>query len=89
METAMAVKTPEWLAQHGGELRPSSDGRSFTVYINREPQYLLVLVPAKGAHACRVSETINGKRLDRGGNWPTPQEAIQGGLEDLRTALGW
>jgi hypothetical protein len=59
------------------------------VYFDGGPQYLLEPVPAKGQYACRVSQTINGKRLDKGGVWTTREEALQGGLADLREALGW
>jgi hypothetical protein len=85
----MAVSSPDWLTQRGGELQPSKDGKSYTIYLRGEPQYLIVPVPAEGKHACRVSQTINGKRLDRGGAWPTMDDAVRGGLEDLRAALGW
>jgi hypothetical protein len=85
----MAVSTPEWLALHGGDLRPSKDGRSYVVYLAGEPQYVLTPVPARGAFSCRVAQTINGKRLDGGETCATPEEAVRGGLEDLRKALGW
>jgi hypothetical protein len=74
---------------HHGDLKPSKDGHSLTVYFAGEPQYLLEPVPAKGKFACRVSQTINGKRLDRGDVWASQEEAFRGGLEDLRDALGW
>jgi hypothetical protein len=85
----MAVTTPEWLALHGGELLPSRDGRSWVVYLNKEPQYLVMPVPAEGAFGCRVSQTVNGRRLDGPATYPTPEDAARGGLEDLRKALGW
>jgi hypothetical protein len=85
----MAVTSPDWLTQHGAELRPSKDGKAYTVYVAGQPQYLLLPVPAKGKHGCRVSQTINGKRLDGAGTWPTLDEAVRGGLDDLRKALGW
>jgi hypothetical protein len=85
----MAVTTPDWLALHGGELRPSKDGRSWVVYLNREPQYLVMPVPAGGKFSCRLSQTVNGRRLDGKGTYPTPEDAARGGLEDLRQALGW
>ena len=46
----MAVTTPDWLAQHGGELRMSKDGHSWTVYFAGGPQYLVLPVPAGGKH---------------------------------------
>ncbi len=88
-EQVMVVQAPEWLTQRGCELRASQNGKSWTVYLRGEPQYLLVLVPASGQHSCRVTQTNNGKRLDNGGVFATPEEAVRGGLEDLRKALGW
>jgi hypothetical protein len=85
----MAVTNPDWLTQHGGDLRLSKDGLSYTVYLAGEPQYLLLPIPASGKHACRVSQTNNGKRLDGAGTYPTLAEALRGGLDDLRKALGW
>jgi hypothetical protein len=85
----MTVTTPAWLSQHEGELRPNRDGQSCTVYIGNQPQYVLIPVPAKGQYACRVSMTINGRRLDSPSTYATTADAIQGGLEDLRKALGW
>jgi hypothetical protein len=85
----MAVTSPEWLTQRGGELRQSKDGESYVVYVGGEPQYLLIPVPADGRHACRVSQTNNGKRLDGKATYTTFDEAVRGGLDDLRKALGW
>jgi hypothetical protein len=83
------VTTPDWLAQHGGRLLQSKDGHSWLVYLGDEPQYLLMPVPAKGKFTCRISQTINGRRLDGAGVYPSVEEAVRGGLEDLRKALGW
>jgi hypothetical protein len=85
----MALTTPEWLAQHGGEAHLGKDGRSATVYFAGQIQYVLVPVPAQGAFSCRVTETINGKRLEGPKTYPTPEDALRGGLDDLRNALGW
>jgi len=85
----MAVTTPEWLTAHGSELRANHDGTAYTVHFAGEPQYLLMVVPAEGKFACRVSQTVNGKRFDKGGVFPSPDDALRGGLEDLRHALGW
>jgi hypothetical protein len=83
------MTTPDWLALHGGELRPGPLGAICYVYFDGEPQYALMPVPVGGRHSCRVTQTINGKRLDSGSAHATEAEAIQGGLEDLRRALGW
>ena len=83
------MTTPEWLALHGGEARASKDGRSATVYLSGEPQYLLILAPTVGRFGCKVVQSNNGKRLDGGAAFPSEDAAFQGGLEDLRKALGW
>jgi hypothetical protein len=85
----MALTTPDWLARHGGEARPSKDPRSTSVYFDAQLQYVLVAVPARGKFACRITQTINGQRLDSGTVHPTAEAALVGGLEDLRVALGW
>ena len=46
-------------------------------------------IPAGGKYACRVAQSINGKRLDAGATFATRDEALRGGLDDLRKALGW
>jgi hypothetical protein len=89
METASSVTTPDWLARHGGELRPSADGRSFLVYFAGHMQYVAAPVPVKGKFGCRVTQTINGRRLDSGASYDTFDDAVRGGLEELRKALGW
>jgi hypothetical protein len=80
---------PDWLARHGGELRPGPFGSSWFVYFDGEPQYELTPIPVSGKHGCRVTQTINGKRLDCGSICATETEALQSGLEDVRKALGW
>jgi len=85
----MAVTAPDWLTRHGCTLKASKDGCSWTVYLGGEPQYTVVPVPAGGKYSCRVVQTINGKRLDKGEPFATPEDACRGGLESLRKALGW
>ena len=85
----MAVPTPDWLKQHDGELRESKGGHSWVVYLAGEPQYLVQPVPAEGKFACRVSQTVNGRRLDGAATYPSRDDAVRGGLDDLRKALGW
>jgi hypothetical protein len=85
----MTVTTPEWLKQHGGELRLGVDGRSASVYFAGQLQYVLVPVPARGRYACQITETINGRRLDGEKTYVSPEEAYAGGLEELRARLGW
>jgi hypothetical protein len=85
----MTETVPDWLRTRNGDLKASKDGHSWSVYFAGQPQYLLEPLPAKGKFACRVTQTINGKRLDQGGIWASRQEALQGGLSDLQQALGW
>ncbi len=85
----MSVSTPDWLARHGGDLRANPDGESHAVYFGPELEYVLRLVPAQGTFTCRVKQTINGKHLEGGAAHPTPDDALRGGLDDLRKALGW
>ena len=85
----MPVSTPDWLTQRGVHVQESKDGRSWVVYLGKEPQYALVPVPAKGQYSCRVTQTINGQRLDRGTTYHSLDAALQGGLDELRQALGW
>ncbi len=84
----MSGTTPDWLLRHGGELRPSKDGRSYMVFFAGQMQYVLVPVPVKGKFGCRVTQTINGRRVDSGNSYDTFDDAVRGGLEDLRRALG-
>ena len=85
----MTVTTPDWLARHDCQLRLVEHGAAWAVYLGNEPQYLLQLVPVAGKHGCKVTQTINGRRLDNGTAHATPEEALQAGLEDLRRYLGW
>jgi hypothetical protein len=85
----MALGTPDWIKSRGGELKASSDGGAVTVYLNGTPQYLLVPIPAMGKFACRITQTINGQRLDKAITYATVDEAFSGGLTQLREVLGW
>lgn len=85
----MAVTTPEWLTKHGGNLGVSQDERRYAVYFAREPQYVVEVVPTAGKFSTRVVQSINGRRLQNTGVFPSPDEAAAGGLEDLRKSLGW
>ncbi len=85
----MTATTPDWLARHGGDLRPRTPPSSWAVFLGGEPLYTLTVVPVKGKYGCKVTLTNNGKRLDGGASFAGVDEALQGGLEDLRKALGW
>ena len=83
------LQAPEWLQRHGGTVEPIPDGKSWAVTFAGEPQYRLSPTPAEGKFSCQVVQTINGKRLDKALVYPSADEALQGGAEELRQALGW
>jgi hypothetical protein len=85
----MTVTTPDWLTRRGVRLEASKDGQSWLIYLGAEPQYLLLPLPVKGQFGCRITQTINGRRLDTGATYPTLEAAFNGGLDELRKALGW
>ena len=85
----MPIFPPDWLTRHGGELRTSIDGISTVVLFDHKPQYLLKPIPAVGKYSCEIMQLNNGKRLPNNGIYSSPEEATQGGLEELRKALGW
>jgi hypothetical protein len=85
----MSLTTPDWLSKRGGALQPATVGGSWLILLNGEPQYRLTPAPVGGKFGCHVVETVNGKRLGSAGTFPTLEEALRGGLEDLRKALGW
>ncbi len=83
------MTTPDWLTRRGGELRPGPLDSIWYVYFDGQPQYAVTPTPVGGKHGCRVTQTINGKRVDVSGTYTTETDAIQSGLEALRQALGW
>lgn len=85
----MAIATPDWLQARGGRLVPGYDGRTWLILINDTPQYRLTPLPAAGRFTCQIVQTVNGKRLDKSATYATAEDAINGGLEELRQALGW
>jgi len=85
----MAIATPDWLTTRSGELKASANGQSWSVHLGGKLWYVLTLEPANGKFSCRVMETINGKRLDKGTIWPSADDAVRGGLDELRSAVGW
>ena len=85
----MTVTTPHWLVKRNGTLRQAASGNFWLVLVDDKPLYRLVPIPVAGEYGCEVTQTVNGKRLDSGNAYPTADEALHGGLEDLRRALGW
>jgi hypothetical protein len=85
----MPITTPDWLTKHNGELRLSNDQRYWVVYLSKEPQYLIHSLPVGGKHGVEVEQSINGRRLESKQTYASDEEAVKGGLEDLRKKLGW
>jgi hypothetical protein len=83
------MTTPDWLAVRDGRLVKGLSDHTWLVTINGEPQYRQDILPAKGQFTCAVVQTNNSRRLDGGKIYPTPDAALAGGLEELRTFLGW
>jgi hypothetical protein len=88
-EVKMTPATPDWLTRHDCSLQSGVAGQTFLVLLGGKPHYLIKPLPLGGKFGCNVTQTINGKRLDAGGAYPSLDEALQGGLEDLRKTLGW
>lgn len=83
------MTVPDWLKVRDGALKPGIDGRSWFVCLGEAPQYELTPVPVKGKFGCEIRQTVNGKRLDGDGVYTSQEEALRGGLEELRKKLGW
>ena len=83
------MTAPDWLTQRGGSLKLGSDGKTWFVVFAGQPNYSLIEVPVAGKSGCAIRQTINGKRIDCAGIFASKDEAISGGLDELRKALGW
>lgn len=84
-----SVEAPDWLTRRGGGLKQGSDRRTWYVLLNGEPLYSVTAVPVAGQHGPVIKQTNNGKRIDSSGVFATADDAVRGGLEDLRKAVGW
>jgi len=85
----MPVTAPQWLAQRGGQLQESTIPGIWLVYLRDDPLYRLIPVPAAAKFVCDIIQTASGKKLGDNLIYPTLEEALQGGLERLRSVLGW
>jgi hypothetical protein len=83
------MTTPDWLARHDGSLRQAPDGRTWLVFFDGGPHYKLTPTPAEGRHTSIIKQTENDKRIDKGQTYATADEALRGGLDELRAYLGW
>jgi len=83
------MNTPDWLRSRGGELKLGSDKTTWYVIIAGKPLYDLVTAPASGKHSCDVRETNNGHPVLSKGIYASADDALRGGLDDLKNYLGW
>jgi hypothetical protein len=88
--SATAPTVPDWLALHSGSLKPGVRPETRFVLIGGQPLYKLEVHPASGKFSCAISNTVNGKRLDNSDTtYPNSEQALSGGLDQLRATLGW
>ena len=80
---------PDWLQKRDGNLKAGIREEIVFVMLSNQPSYRLEVCPAQGQHICSVVQTNNGKRLDDATTYATVGGAMMGGLEQLRTKLGW
>ena len=80
---------PAWLTTRDGSLEPGIRAGTVFVVLGGQPQYRLDVRPAQGKYCCVVVQTVNAKRLDDGTTYPTADDAVAGGLDQLREVLGW
>jgi hypothetical protein len=60
------------------------------VWLENQPFYRLEVRPAWNRYSCAVVDLTNGQNVeDPRSVYATPEEALRGGLEQLRTRLGW
>lgn len=86
----MTTTAPEWLTRHDGSLKPGLRDFVTLVLVGDQPNYRLEVRPAGGQFTCAVTQAVNGRRLDDGhARAATAGDALTGGLEQLRTHLGW
>src|SRR5436190_245471 len=83
------MTAPDWLVQRGNALKLGSDGKTWFVLCNQQPNYSLAAVPVSGKFGCVIRQTINGKRIECPGMYPTAEEALRAGVDNLGEALGW
>jgi hypothetical protein len=83
------MTAPDWLTNRNGGLAQGPSERTWMVTLDGQPLWRLDARPAKGRFTCCVLQTNNGKRLDGNKEYATVDTALAGGLEELRSELGW
>lgn len=80
---------PEWLTNRDGSLKPGPNAQTWLLTLGGHPMHRLFATTAQGQFACVVTQSNNGQRFESGKLYPTTEAALAGGLEELRTTLGW
>ncbi|MBN9522006.1 hypothetical protein J0H58_26405 [bacterium] len=84
------MTAPDWLSKHDGGLQAGYQPFVTFVTLGGVPQYKLEVRPAGAAYTSYVVQSVNGRRVDDAkANYPTADAAVAGGLDQLRTSLGW
>jgi len=81
--------TQDWLTIRDAEIRPSANGQSWLVYQGGKFLYVIAAIPADGKFSNKIMVSFNGHQIQKGQIYETAQEALEGGLEELREYLGW
>jgi MFS family permease len=88
-DLTMNLTTPTWVSSRHGELHKGKDDYHWTVHLNGKSLYSVIATPAQGKYSCIVMLNASGKRVDGGKIYLTVEEALVGGLDELRVHLGW
>lgn len=83
------MQLPSWLENRDATIVRGPISEERFVWIGKRPQYKLTPIPADGKYTCALLQTNNGRRLDASELYATGEDAIRGGLEQLRKQLGW
>jgi hypothetical protein len=83
------MQAPDWLTQRGASLKLGSDRTTWFVLFGVKPQYALVPRPAENRFECCTRQTINGELIPSTALYASSEEAVRGGLDELRKYLGW
>ena len=83
------MQAPDWLTQRDASLKLGSDRVTWFVLFGSKPQYALVPRPAENRFECCTRQTINGELIPSTALYASSDEAIRGGLDELRKYLGW
>jgi hypothetical protein len=83
------MQAPDWLTQHGASLKLGSDRKTWYVLFGPKPQYALLPLPAENRFECCTRQTINGELIPSTALYASSEEALRGGLDELRKYLGW